>query len=79
MTKNNNSALRGGLAPLITRRAALAFGLGSAAAGVLPSARAPAAGRPVVALAHGADWYARPEAHAQPIAPSPELTPYEGA
>jgi D-alanyl-D-alanine carboxypeptidase len=38
-----------------------------------------AASRPIVALAHGPDWYARPEAHARPIAPSPELAPYEGA
>jgi CubicO group peptidase (beta-lactamase class C family) len=37
------------------------------------------ASRPVVALAHGRDWYARPDAHARPIAPSPELAPYEGA
>jgi CubicO group peptidase (beta-lactamase class C family) len=43
MTKNSNSALRGGLAPLITRGAVLAVGLGSAAAGVLPLGRAPAA------------------------------------
>jgi D-alanyl-D-alanine carboxypeptidase len=38
-----------------------------------------AASRPVIALAHGRDWYARPEEHARPIAPSPELAPYEGA
>jgi D-alanyl-D-alanine carboxypeptidase len=45
----------------------------------IAASRPAAASRPIVALAHGADWYARPEAHAQPIAPSPELTPYEGA
>jgi CubicO group peptidase (beta-lactamase class C family) len=37
------------------------------------------ASRPVVALAHGSDWYARPESHAQPIEPSPELARYVGA
>jgi CubicO group peptidase (beta-lactamase class C family) len=37
------------------------------------------ASRPVVALAHGADWYARPENHARPIGPSPELARYVGA
>jgi hypothetical protein len=35
--------------------------------------------RPVVALAHGSDWYARPEAHARPVEPSPELARYAGA
>jgi CubicO group peptidase (beta-lactamase class C family) len=37
------------------------------------------ASRPVVALAHGSDWYARPESHAKPIEPSPELARYVGA
>ncbi len=37
------------------------------------------ASRPVVALAHGSDWYARSESHARPIEPSPELARYVGA
>jgi D-alanyl-D-alanine carboxypeptidase len=37
------------------------------------------ASHPVVALAHGSDWYARPESHARPIEASPELARYEGA
>jgi D-alanyl-D-alanine carboxypeptidase len=37
------------------------------------------ASRPVVALAHGPDWYARPESQARPIEASPELAPYVGA
>ncbi len=37
------------------------------------------AARPVVALAYGSDWYARPEGHARPIEASPELAPYTGA
>jgi D-alanyl-D-alanine carboxypeptidase len=37
------------------------------------------ASRPVVALAHGSDWYARPGGHAKPIDPSPELARYVGA
>lgn len=44
-----------------------------------PSVSDAAANRPIVALAHGRDWYARPESNARPIAPSPELSPYEGA
>jgi hypothetical protein len=43
VTKNKNSPPRGGLAPLINRRAVLALGLGSAAAVILPFAHAPAA------------------------------------
>ena len=35
--------------------------------------------RPVLALAHGSDWYVRPEGHARPIEPSPELARYVGA
>jgi D-alanyl-D-alanine carboxypeptidase len=38
----------------------------------------PDASRPVVALAHGSDWYARPESHARPIEASPELARYVG-
>jgi hypothetical protein len=37
------------------------------------------AGRAVIALAHGPDWYARPESHAKAIEPSPELARYAGA
>jgi len=37
------------------------------------------ASRSVVALAHGSDWYARPDGHARPIEPSPELARYTGA
>jgi CubicO group peptidase (beta-lactamase class C family) len=37
------------------------------------------ASRPIVALAHGGDWYARPESHARPIEASPELARYTGA
>jgi D-alanyl-D-alanine carboxypeptidase len=37
------------------------------------------ASRQVVALGHGPDWYARPEGHARPIEPAPELARYEGA
>jgi CubicO group peptidase (beta-lactamase class C family) len=37
------------------------------------------ASRSVIALAHGSDWYARPEGHARPIAASPELARYVGA
>jgi len=37
------------------------------------------AGRPVVALAHGSDWYARPESHARAIESSAELARYTGA
>ena len=37
------------------------------------------ASRPVVALAHGSDWYARPDGHARPIEPSPDLARYTGA
>ena len=36
------------------------------------------AARPALALAHGADWYARPENHARPIEASPELARYVG-
>ena len=34
--------------------------------------------RPVIALAHGADWYARPEGQARVIEPSAELARYAG-
>jgi D-alanyl-D-alanine carboxypeptidase len=37
------------------------------------------ASRPVAALAHGPEWYARAESHARPIEPSPELARYAGA
>jgi D-alanyl-D-alanine carboxypeptidase len=37
------------------------------------------ASRSVVALAHGSDWYARPDSHARPVEPSPELARYAGA
>jgi D-alanyl-D-alanine carboxypeptidase len=37
------------------------------------------ASRPVVALAHGSDWYARPEGPARPIESSSELARYAGA
>jgi D-alanyl-D-alanine carboxypeptidase len=42
-----------------------------------PSSSAP--NRPVVALAHGPDWYARAESPARPVEPSPELARYVGA
>jgi D-alanyl-D-alanine carboxypeptidase len=35
--------------------------------------------RPVMALAYGPDWYARPDGHARPIEASPELARYVGA
>jgi D-alanyl-D-alanine carboxypeptidase len=43
------------------------------------SASDAAASRPIVALAHGSDWYPRPESHARPIEASPELARYVGA
>jgi D-alanyl-D-alanine carboxypeptidase len=63
------------LYPLVFERDADTASAADAAAGQADTS----AGRPVLALAHGRDWYARPEAHARPIAPSPELAPYEGA
>jgi hypothetical protein len=41
--------------------------------------RAADSARPVVALAHGPDWYARAGTQARPIEPSPELARYVGA
>ena len=63
------------LYPLVFERAADAASPSGAGANRANAA----ASRPVVALAHGPDWYARPEGHARPIEPSPELARYAGA
>jgi hypothetical protein len=53
MTQNKNSLPRGGFAPLITRREALALGLGSAAAGILPFGQSSAAPATVTSRGRG--------------------------